>query len=219
MRRGADLRNAAAVFPPTTRCRQRQPENFSKIFNLARSWELRMKAILVMFDSLNRRMLPPTGAVGARPQLPAPLTAGRHLREQLRRQHAACRRGGTAHRTLQLAPKLGPARAVRRPRCRILKNAGVYTHLVSDHYHYWEEGGATTTRATGGRARSGRRSRKADLGECRSPRWCNGAWDRQDYQPSRHAARGRTSAEDLRPAWSSCANHRTTTGSYLETFD
>ena len=25
----------------------------------------------------------------------------------------------------------------------ILKNAGVYTHLVSDHQHYWEDGGAT----------------------------------------------------------------------------
>ena len=25
----------------------------------------------------------------------------------------------------------------------ILKENGVYTHLVSDHYHYWEDGGAT----------------------------------------------------------------------------
>src|SRR6185369_5741708 len=25
----------------------------------------------------------------------------------------------------------------------ILKNKGVYTHLASDHYHYWEDGGAT----------------------------------------------------------------------------
>ena len=25
----------------------------------------------------------------------------------------------------------------------ILKNNGVYTHLISDHYHYWEDGGAT----------------------------------------------------------------------------
>ena len=25
----------------------------------------------------------------------------------------------------------------------ILKRNGVYTHLVSDHYHYWEDGGAT----------------------------------------------------------------------------
>ncbi len=25
----------------------------------------------------------------------------------------------------------------------ILKNNGVYTHLVSDHYHYWEDGGCT----------------------------------------------------------------------------
>jgi arylsulfatase A-like enzyme len=24
----------------------------------------------------------------------------------------------------------------------ILKNNGIYTHLISDHYHYWEEGGA-----------------------------------------------------------------------------
>ena len=23
----------------------------------------------------------------------------------------------------------------------MLKKSGVYTHLISDHYHYWEEGG------------------------------------------------------------------------------
>ena len=25
----------------------------------------------------------------------------------------------------------------------LLKNGGVYTHLVSDHQHYWEDGGCT----------------------------------------------------------------------------
>ena len=24
-----------------------------------------------------------------------------------------------------------------------LKDAGIHTHLISDHYHYWEDGGAT----------------------------------------------------------------------------
>jgi arylsulfatase A-like enzyme len=25
----------------------------------------------------------------------------------------------------------------------ILKSNGIYTHLISDHYHYWEDGGST----------------------------------------------------------------------------
>ncbi len=25
----------------------------------------------------------------------------------------------------------------------ILKDNGIYSHLISDHYHYWEDGGAT----------------------------------------------------------------------------
>lgn len=25
----------------------------------------------------------------------------------------------------------------------ILKRNGVYSHLISDHYHYWEDGGCT----------------------------------------------------------------------------
>ena len=41
----------------------------------------------------------------------------------------------------------------------ILKKGGVYTHLVSDHQHYWEDGGATITSATPhGRLREVRRA-------------------------------------------------------------
>ncbi|MGA1285974.1 MAG: sulfatase [Rubrivivax sp.] len=37
----------------------------------------------------------------------------------------------------------GPLEPFDRSFCELLQAAGVYTHLVSDHYHYWEDGGAT----------------------------------------------------------------------------
>lgn len=36
----------------------------------------------------------------------------------------------------------GPVEPYDRCFPQLLRDAGVYTHLVSDHYHYWEEGGA-----------------------------------------------------------------------------
>ena len=42
------------------------------------------------------------------------------------------------------ASKLGAARAVRQCLSRnCCIDAGIYSHLVTDHYHYWEDGGAT----------------------------------------------------------------------------
>ncbi|WP_405806872.1 sulfatase [Streptomyces sp. NBC_01187] len=105
-----------------------------------------MKAIMVMFDSLNRRMLPPYGAdwvhapnftrlaarsttydncyVGSMPCMPArrELHTGRH---------------NFLHRSW------GPLEPFDDSMPELLKQHGVYTHLVSDHQHYWEDGGAT----------------------------------------------------------------------------
>ena len=105
-----------------------------------------MKVIMVMFDSLNRHLLPPYGCdwvqapnfqrlaqrsvtfdtsyVCSMPCMPA--------RREL---HTA--RPNFLHRSwspLEPFDDSVPA---------MLSQQGVYTHLVSDHYHYWEDGGAT----------------------------------------------------------------------------
>lgn len=104
-----------------------------------------MKAIMLMFDSLNRHMLPPYGCdwvhapnfqrlaeractfdrsfVGSVPCMPA-------------RRDLHTGRYNFLHRSW------GPLEPFDDSMPEILKNNGVPTHLVSDHYHYWEEGGA-----------------------------------------------------------------------------
>ncbi|MFJ7191214.1 sulfatase-like hydrolase/transferase [Streptomyces bacillaris] len=105
-----------------------------------------MKAVMVMFDSLNRHLLPPYGAdwthapnfrrlaertvtydtcyAGSMPCMPA-------RRELHTGRHNFLHRGW---RPLEPFDDSMP---------EILKRQGVYTHLVSDHQHYWEDGGAT----------------------------------------------------------------------------
>lgn len=105
-----------------------------------------MKAIMVMFDSLNRHMLPPYGCdwvkapnfqrlaersvtfdnsyIGSMPCMPA-------------RRELHTGRYNFLHRSW------GPLEPFDDSMPEILKNNGIYTHLVSDHQHYWEDGGGT----------------------------------------------------------------------------
>jgi arylsulfatase A-like enzyme len=105
-----------------------------------------MKAIMVMFDTLNRRMLPPYGCdwvhapnfqrladrgvtfdtcyAGSMPCMPA-------------RRELHTGRYNFLHRSW------GPLEPFDESLPEILKHHGVYTHLTSDHQHYWEDGGAT----------------------------------------------------------------------------
>ena len=105
-----------------------------------------MKAIMIMFDSLNRRMLPPYGCdwthapnfgrlaqrtvrfdncyVGSMPCMPA-------------RRELHTGRYNFLHRSW------GPLEPFDDSMPRQLWQAGIHTHLSSDHYHYWENGGAT----------------------------------------------------------------------------
>jgi arylsulfatase A-like enzyme len=105
-----------------------------------------MKAIMIMFDSLNRHMLPPYGCdwvhapnfqrlaertvafdncyIGSMPCMPA-------------RRELHTGRYNFLHRSW------GPLEPFDDSMPEILKRNGVYTHLVTDHYHYWETGGAT----------------------------------------------------------------------------
>ena len=105
-----------------------------------------MKAIMVMFDTLNRRMLPPYGCdwvhapnferlakrtvtydnayVASMPCMPA-------------RRELHTGRYNFLHRSW------GPLEPFDDSMPQILKEHGVYTHLATDHQHYFEDGGAT----------------------------------------------------------------------------
>jgi arylsulfatase A-like enzyme len=105
-----------------------------------------MKAIVVMFDTLNRHFLPNYGCdwthapnfsrlgertvtfdnawVASMPCMPA-------------RRDLHTGRPSFLHRSW------GPIEPYDDSLPEILKNNGIHTHLVTDHYHYFEEGGAT----------------------------------------------------------------------------
>ena len=105
-----------------------------------------MKAIMVMFDSLNRRMMQPYGCdwvhtpnfdrlarrsvtfenayIGSMPCMPA-------------RRELHTGRYNFLHRAW------GPLEPFDDSMPQILHENGIHTHLVTDHQHYWEDGGAT----------------------------------------------------------------------------
>ena len=105
-----------------------------------------MKAIVVMYDSLNRHFLPvywngwvkapnferlaeraatfDTAYAGSLPTIP-------------------CRRELHTGRYNFLHRQWGPVEPFDDSMPEILKEAGVHTRLVSDGYHYWEDGGST----------------------------------------------------------------------------
>jgi arylsulfatase A-like enzyme len=105
-----------------------------------------MRAIMVMFDSLNRRLLPNYGAS----EIAAPNF------ERLSRMSVTfenCYAGSMpcmpARRELHtgrynfLHRSWGPLEPFDDSMPEILKRSGVHTHLATDHQHYWEDGGAT----------------------------------------------------------------------------
>ena len=105
-----------------------------------------MKAILVMFDTLNRRMLEPYGCdwihtpnfqrlaeqsvtfdnyyIGSMPCMPA-------------RRELHTGRYNFLHRSW------GPIEPFDDSMPAMLNDNGVYSHLITDHNHYFEDGGAT----------------------------------------------------------------------------
>ena len=105
-----------------------------------------MKLVFALFDSLNRRALSPYGPttvdtpnfqrfaeravtfdthyVGSLPCMPA-------------------RRDMHTGRLNFLHRSWGPLEPFDNSFSELLRADGAYTHLVSDHYHYWEDGGFT----------------------------------------------------------------------------
>lgn len=105
-----------------------------------------MRAVMLLFDSLNRRFLPPYGAQG----IHAPNFS--RLAEHTARfatTYAGSMPCMPARRELHtgrynfLHRSWGPLEPFDDSVPQMLSEAGVYTHLVTDHQHYWEDGGAT----------------------------------------------------------------------------
>ncbi|MHB0935407.1 MAG: sulfatase [Armatimonadota bacterium] len=105
-----------------------------------------MKAIMVMYDSLNRRMLEPYGCDWVRTPNFARLAERAVTFDTCYVGSMPCmpaRREIHTGRYNFLHCPWGPLEPFDDSMPEMLQEAGVYTHLVSDHYHYWEDGGAT----------------------------------------------------------------------------
>ncbi|WP_248926204.1 sulfatase [Paenibacillus hamazuiensis] len=105
-----------------------------------------MKAIIVMFDSLNRHMLPPYGGEGVHAPNFSRLAAKSVTFDNNWVGSMPCmpaRRDLLTGRYNFLHRSWGPLEPFDDSMPAILGEHGVYSHLVSDHYHYWEPGGAT----------------------------------------------------------------------------
>jgi arylsulfatase A-like enzyme len=105
-----------------------------------------MKAVFVLFDSLNRHML---GAYGGT-RIPTPnfdrlarrsLVFDRHYVGSMPCMPA--RRDMLTGRLSFLHRSWGPLEPFDHAFPELLHGAGIYSHLITDHFHYWEDGGAT----------------------------------------------------------------------------
>ncbi|MFI0924121.1 sulfatase [Streptomyces sp. NPDC021012] len=105
-----------------------------------------MRAIMVMFDSLNRRMLPPYGGDWTHAPNFARLAERTVTFDKAYAGSMPCmpaRRELHTGRYNFLHRSWGPLEPFDDSMPELLKQNGVYTHLASDHPHYWEDGGAT----------------------------------------------------------------------------
>ncbi len=104
-----------------------------------------MKVIMIMYDSLNRNYLPNYGGDMSMPCFQRlgehSVTFDRHFAGSLPCMPA--RRELHTGRYNFLHREWGPLEPFDDSMPEILKKAGIYTHLISDHCHYWEDGGAT----------------------------------------------------------------------------
>lgn len=105
-----------------------------------------MKVIMVMFDSLNRRFLNPYGCEETITPNFSRLAQKTVRFDQCYAASLPCipaRRELHTGRYNFLHRSWGPMEPFDDSMPRILHNHGIHSHLVSDHGHYWECGGAT----------------------------------------------------------------------------
>lgn len=104
-----------------------------------------MRAVMVMFDTLNRRFLPAYGGTEDLPNF-ARLEAHAVTFDRCYAGSMPCmpaRREMHTGRPNFLHRSWGPLEPFDDSVPAMLGAAGVYTHLVTDHKHYWGDGGAT----------------------------------------------------------------------------
>jgi len=105
-----------------------------------------MKTIFVLFDSLNRHML---GCYGGT-RVPTPNFDRLAARSVVHDKHYVgslpcmpARRDLLTGRLTFLHRSWGPLEPFDNAFPELLKTKDVHSHLITDHYHYWEDGGAT----------------------------------------------------------------------------
>lgn len=105
-----------------------------------------MKAIMVMYDSLNRRLLEPYGCDWTNTPNFKRLAERATTFDNFYSGSLPCmpaRRDLHTGRYSFMHRSWGPIEPFDNSMPKILKKNGVFTRLVSDHYHYWEDGGCT----------------------------------------------------------------------------
>lgn len=104
-----------------------------------------MKAVIVMFDSLNRHMLEPYGCTWTHTPNFTRLAERCAVFDNSYICSMPCmpaRRDMHTARPNFLHRGWGPLEPYDDSVPQMLKQAGIYTHLCSDHNHYWQDGGA-----------------------------------------------------------------------------
>ncbi len=105
-----------------------------------------MRAIMVMFDSLSKRMLPLYGGTETKADNFNRLADKSTVFNNFYAGSMPCmpaRRELHTGRYNFLHRSWGPVEPFDDSMPEILRTSGVYTHIVSDHLHYWDDGGAT----------------------------------------------------------------------------
>lgn len=105
-----------------------------------------MRAIILMFDSLNRHMLAPYADTVVDAPNFARLASRAVTFDNFYAGSMPCmpaRRELHTGRYNFLHRSWGPLEPFDDSMPQILRDAGIHTHLASDHPHYWEDGGAT----------------------------------------------------------------------------
>lgn len=105
-----------------------------------------MKAVMVMFDSLNRKMLKPYGCAFTKTPNFQRLAERSAIFDNCYAGSLPCipaRRELHTGRYNFLHRSWGPLEPFDDSMPELLWKNGIHTHLVSDHYHYWQDGGAT----------------------------------------------------------------------------
>lgn len=105
-----------------------------------------MKAVMVMFDSLNRGFLPPYGCDWVHAPNFRRLAARTATFDRSYICSMPCmpaRRDLHTGRPNFLHRSWGPLEPFDDSMPEMLAKAGIHTHLTSDHQHYWEDGGGT----------------------------------------------------------------------------